>query len=323
MIQHYELLALTLPESLSLETTSTEFCINNQGWVAGSARQDNQNVAFWYDGHLVQTIPILRTASAIVKAINDTGHIVGHIVPQPGTGTRMRSFVLHGEHLDIVKDDEGSDSFAIAVNNQGHTLVRHNGWESFIATQQGLYPLDPTGTYRLQANSINDTDSVVGVGYVHDQKPRSGGAFRWSNGTVSFIPKLEIGPIEKRISAAYDINNAGQIVGMSGNIKGTRHAFLSNEGEVYDLGTVGSWWSYALAINNHGASVGYTSQPHQLLDFAQALLWQHRTLVNLNDYTSGSGWDLKVALDINDKGQIVGVGELDGVLRIFLMNPVR
>ena len=322
MVQHYELRALTPPGSLSAESIASTLRINNQGVVAGSAGSIDQNMAFLSNGSWMRVIDALRPYDAIVQDISDAGHIVGHIVPERSAQKRRRSFFLHHECLDILDDDVQCDSAAVAVNNRGHTLVRHNGWQSFIYQQPALYPLDPTDAYRLQAQSINDSDHVVGIGYVREQPPRSGGAFCHHNGTLAFIPKLAIGAAADRMSVARHINNAGQIVGVSGNIRGSRHAFLCDQNTVYDLGTLGSWWSDALAINNHGDVVGYSGPPHQRDVHAQALLWQQRTLINLNDYTRGTGWELKVAVDINDNGQIVGWGVVHGVSRIFLMNPV-
>ena len=37
----------------------------------------------------------------------------------------------------------------------------------------------------------------------------------------------------------------------------------------------------------------------------------------------GSGWTLSEALRINDKGQIIGVGQTQGQVRAFLLNPVE
>ncbi len=38
---------------------------------------------------------------------------------------------------------------------------------------------------------------------------------------------------------------------------------------------------------------------------------------------AGSGWALSVARDINDAGQIVGEGVINGQQRAFLLTPVR
>jgi hypothetical protein len=49
------------------------------------------------------------------------------------------------------------------------------------------------------------------------------------------------------------------------------------------------------------------------------------TTSDLNDLMFGgrSGWHLRSAWAINDKGQIVGEGTLNGVPRMFLLDPVR
>jgi len=45
-------------------------------------------------------------------------------------------------------------------------------------------------------------------------------------------------------------------------------------------------------------------------------------VVDLNDRIgAGTGWQLLTAIDINDMGQITGIGELNGEKRAFLLTP--
>ena len=46
-----------------------------------------------------------------------------------------------------------------------------------------------------------------------------------------------------------------------------------------------------------------------------------RDLNTLTD-SSGDSWNLRAAYDINNKGQIVGYGEANGVSHAFLLTPV-
>jgi probable HAF family extracellular repeat protein len=321
MVQSYECIAITPPGSLAAGNIAASLCINNQGVVAGSGWGEGKNIAFVYGETGLHLIDALNPYNAIVGGINDAGHIVGDIIHESTDRPRWRNFVLHDDQLDILDHEYRGDSSAIAINSQGHILIRQGGWRSFIYKQKQLYPLDASGAYRLQANSINDFDQVVGFGVLQGQRYSSGGAFVYSNGALTFIPKLAIDTPDKRINVAHALNNKGQIVGVSGSNARGRRAFQFSDDTLYDLGTVGALWSEALAINSYGDAVGYSGQPHRH-EHAQALLWHNRDLINLNDYVQGTGWHLESAVDINDKGQIVGWGLLYGVPRLFIMNPI-
>jgi probable HAF family extracellular repeat protein len=75
-------------------------------------------------------------------------------------------------------------------------------------------------------------------------------------------------------------------------------------------------------INNVGDIVGW-SWINSMGD-SRAVLWENAgPIVNLNDRIDvGSGWLLENATNINDAGQIVGTGELNGQSRAFLLTPV-
>ncbi len=87
-----------------------------------------------------------------------------------------------------------------------------------------------------------------------------------------------------------------------------------------DLGTLDGYTdSYASDINNNGQIVGYASSAFR------ALLWENGTVTDLNTLISpNSGWILGAATAINNQGQIVGEGLLDGqnLVHAFLLTPI-
>ena len=119
------------------------------------------------------------------------------------------------------------------------------------------------------------------------------------------------------------INNSGQFAGNSSltnlvvdgqgvdysKTTGWAHAFIYNGHAVIDLGTLGSNFSTAKAINNHGDVVGYSgilplanpADPNQI---------NHAFLVQsggkMIDLGVLRGTTQSIALGINDSGQIVG-----------------
>ena len=85
------------------------------------------------------------------------------------------------------------------------------------------------------------------------------------------------------------------------------HAFLYSNGVFTDLDLPNGSETVAFAINEREQIVGLASVPYEstCLD------------PNLGEY----GWDLTWAFDVNNRGQIVGYGVLNGNFRAFLLTP--
>ena len=90
-----------------------------------------------------------------------------------------------------------------------------------------------------------------------------------------------------------------------------------------DLGTFGGSISIAHGINNDGFVVGEASLPNDQ-DRHAFLYIPDKGMTDLNSLiAAGSGWTLHVAQAINDKGEIVGFGLINGKSRAFLLKPVH
>jgi probable HAF family extracellular repeat protein len=131
-----------------------------------------------------------------------------------------------------------------------------------------------------------------------------------------------IGTLGGHTSNGYDINDLGQIVGDSSLANGEMHAFVWDAvNGMRDLGTSGLQ-SMANHINNQGIIVGaveVTPGNHRAAVFDEEA--GHELLQNL--IPANTGWErLNYATDINDLGQIVGTGVLNGQNRAFLLTPI-
>ena len=108
-------------------------------------------------------------------------------------------------------------------------------------------------------------------------------------------------------SKAFDINDAGQIVGNSGMIDGSTHAVLWEDGRVMALGTLTAHQqSSANSINNAGQIAGFSgSSPGE----ERAVFWQDGQFVELETVP---GWGTSSAYAINNGGNVVGYSGRDG-----------
>jgi probable HAF family extracellular repeat protein len=131
-------------------------------------------------------------------------------------------------------------------------------------------------------------------------------------------PKV-LGGLGGQNSYAMGLNDAGEVVGHAQVSSGYMHAFLWNGLAMQDLGTLGGSSSYAYGINDDGQTVGYST----LSDGADhAFLYSNGLLLDLNSLIgAGSGWTLDAAYAVNNAGQIVGTGLLNGIEHAFLLNP--
>jgi probable HAF family extracellular repeat protein len=101
---------------------------------------------------------------------------------------------------------------------------------------------------------------------------------------------------------AYDVNNSGQVVGISLVAAGLIHPFIWADGVMQDLRPTGGD-AFAYGINESGQVVGKAGLPG-----GGACLWTNGTLQDLGDLPTGA--NASEAYGINDDGQVVGVGQV-------------
>lgn len=112
---------------------------------------------------------------------------------------------------------------------------------------------------------------------------------------------LDLGTLGGNHAQALDLNDRGQVVGLSATIPGQDsaplRAFLWEDGQMQDLGTLGNN-SIARGINNLGMVVGSSAASGE----EHAFVWYRGHMLDLGTL----GGNLSRANAVNERGQIVG-----------------
>jgi probable HAF family extracellular repeat protein len=290
---------ITLLPSLGGQFTFA-FGINNAGTVVGSANFAGDTIghaALWdRNANTVNDLGTLGGPTSTAIWINDRGQVVGSSVIANGVDTH--AFLLDKGKMSDLGTLGGSTSSAGTVSNNGIVIG-----ESDISTA-----IDP----------------MFGIPQFH--------GFVWNRGVLTDMGEIFGG----HFNLPFGINNQGDIIGaadVAGDLTG--HAFIIRGGKLTDLGTLPEDTnSAANAMNNSGQIVGMSSLafgpefgvPPILTAQCpcHAVIWENGKITDLNTLIPAtSGWQLSVASDINDRGQIIGNGTINGGqdFRAFLLTP--
>jgi|GEM_PF-3326570 len=179
--------------------------------------------------------------------------------------------------------------------------------QGFELADLGLIGPNHSGSYHV-VYAFNDAGQVVGEG------DNGGGihAFVLDEGLV-----VDLGTFGGDLSAAWDINNAAQVVGRSDTlVKGVARAFRWEGGAMADLSTLpGGLSATATAINDAGLITGFCVMLDGRTTFNRPFIWQDGVMTELDSPKCESS----VAADINNAGEVVGWGyDGDGRRRALL-----
>jgi len=311
--------------------------INDRGQVAGG----NGHAFLWTNGKL-RDLGTLRpeeyedSTSAVANDVNNQGVLVGcsgSFRAVFGTGLESaRGIVVKNNHLQQFSGYNVS-FIPYAINDAGQ-IVGLNAFRGFFYAQGKMIALGtfshvPNGN-RSTTRSLNARGQVVGWSTVGNLPIAKFGqlathAFLWQRHGKSGRMR-DLGTLPGWVSSyAYKINQQSEIVGSVSDAGGDTDgferasrtaAFLWRSGKMRSLGTLpGSKNSSAFGINDSTEIVGTSD--------ARAFLWTQGKMRDLNAYLlSSSGWTLEEARAINNKGQIVGSGKLNGQAHMFLLTPI-
>jgi len=300
--------------------------LNNRGEVVGTARTTNAarpQLAFVTDNGSLSNLGTLE-GSTFSRAfrINQKGEAVGEAFT--ATGASRAVLWANGELVELAP---GRSAVANDINNRGQVVGTSGGqavmWEQGEMIGLGAISADPSATSR--GNAIAENGRVAGLAQtdlLSSFGSRVSHAFLWDGRRM-----IDLGALgeDTNFSNAFGLNARSEVVGESVVGDGTYHAFLWRNGRMQNLHPeeLEIRHSRANDINASGQVVGWVSTFYGFPTFGQAaaVLWSGGQAFDLNTLVDADGWDLRAAMGINDRGQIVGYGLKDGQTRAFLLEP--
>jgi probable HAF family extracellular repeat protein len=242
------------------------------GGVRGSSGSEPGTAVFhdltW---DVIETINGLPNATVTVAVdINDSGYVNndgipdGHVIGNSGDFSRNElKKILSHPFLTLPEDLPGGPTLGRDLGGGTNSYVQGFFWDG-----GAMYPVDHLGGGMSVAADINNKDQVVGGALTADGMTH---AFLWTIGPDEKGVITDLGTLGGDNSFALAINEAGQVVGWAetgelyeeeGVVRPVRHAFLWEDGQMYDLGVHSDFYdypfippypfSYAVDINEQG-----------------------------------------------------------------------
>ena len=283
--------------------------ISKNGTVAGDTYTTYPNSAqgFTFDGSQTTSLAALPVAffTSPLRVFDD-GSAIGFsgidlVEARPvlwsPNGAPLELRRLRGDDFGVALGATGGGLIVgLSTTNLG-VVDRPVIWNQGVLTQLPL----PAGKANGRADGINAKGLMVGSAWNFgpDQE-----GFVMADGKPKAIGTLQGGTV----SALFDVNDSGVAVGAADSVFGLVEGIFWEAGTIRSLPPLsGDQVALLLRLNRRGTAVGVS----QTQTTTRGVVTGDGQLLDLNtrlDPVTGAGWFILAAQDINDRGQIAGVG---------------
>jgi probable HAF family extracellular repeat protein len=296
------------------ESYAIGYAVSDSGLVTGRGPTAGgyDHAFLWESGVIIDlgTCGVADGAS-YGTGVNSAGHVAGYFTSPYG---QLESVIWHDGSWNAIPGLASSGGSAQDVNDSDVVVgssTAPSGYLHAYLWDGVAHDIGTLGGLTAQATGINNSNQVTGV-----SQTASGAnhAFLWDDGVMT-----DLGHLGGNVGHGDAINNLGDVAGYSTDSSSVYHATLWQAGAVINLGvTQPGGYSYATDLNDGGQVVGMAWYPSGDRPF----LWEDGSWIDLNTLLpAGSPWTLVAAYGINNSGQIVGYGLIDGQARGFILTP--
>lgn len=329
-LQRYEIF------DLGISQQSEAHCINDQGEVAGTIHIYGKYHVFKWSKNLGLCI-LFESDGEHLRGINILGQLIGNdsspsdnripplCIPQGG-------YVCNSDHTITSLSQVAKKWFHVSgINDFGHVcgniykdLNNRSPVPCVYDPLLGLSIIDLSKQFSFnnmkyhkiintdgRINKINNKGDIIGKAKFSFKRNSNcspleslpdRGFVKYSNG--DFIDLGAFDPV--------DFNDLNQVL--------LRPYPYSHGASLWEKGNIMELWTkngYPISFNNIGEVIGQKDN--------KAVIWKSGELQYLEDLIDAdSGWEtLSEANDINNQGQIVGVGFKGRTPKAFLLNPIK